>query len=112
MFKEGESQREGLAMGENVKDDDGVVEEVWVWMWVWVWKVVGGAAGEGNGILGLIWDFPSSGRAVWRSPGTAPLRVGPADLEQGRIKVELKLLSNAIPDPGRGRGMAWHGVVR
>jgi len=45
-----------------------------------------------DGILGLIWDFASSGgRGVAVLSGAAPLRVGPADLDQGPIKVELKL---------------------
>jgi hypothetical protein len=78
-----------------------------VWALVWAWEgVVGGKAGDG-------WDsgthmgFRKLGaRGLAVLSGAAPLRVGPADLDQGPIKVELKLerafLTRSRPDPGQG----------
>jgi hypothetical protein len=61
-----------------------------------------------DGILGLIWDFSSSGPAVWQS-SLAPLRFEwvPADMDQGPdqggIKVATCVFSrDPRPDPGQG----------
>ena len=96
----GRESRSGrrLAVGEGVEEGDEVVVEG-------VWEVVGGAAGEGNGILGLIWHFPSSGEGgragltdSWHDSATSgPVDsrpVGqwdPADSSQGQIKGGIKV---------------------
>jgi hypothetical protein len=73
-----------------------------VWALVWAWEgVVGGKAGDG-------WDsgthmgFRKLGaRGLAVLSGAAPLRVGPADLDQGPDQGGIKVaacVSHAIPD--------------